>query len=37
MNLYSENQFVYPAPEGSELIAPAPFKAGVNRGSQSRV
>jgi len=29
-----ENQFVHPAPEGSELIFPAPFRAGANRENQ---
>ena len=29
-----ENQFVYPDPKGSELIVPAPFRAGVNRENQ---
>ena len=29
-----ENQFVYPFPEGSELIFPAPFRDGVNRENQ---
>jgi len=29
-----ENQFVYPDPKGSELIVPAPFRAGVIRENQ---
>ena len=32
--LYLEYQFVYPGPKGSELIVPAPFRAGVNRDNQ---
>jgi hypothetical protein len=27
-------KFVYPDPKGSELIVPAPFRAGVNRDNQ---
>jgi hypothetical protein len=27
-------EFIYPAPEGSELIVPAPFRDGVNRDNQ---
>jgi len=34
---YSEYQFVYPDPEGSELIVTAPFRVGVNRENQFAV
>ncbi len=34
LNVFPEYQFVYPAPKGGELIVPAPFRAGVNRGNR---
>jgi len=34
LNVLPEHQLVYPSPKGSELIFPAPFRAGVNREKQ---